>query len=207
MDGIIDAIFKRCRHLSCAWLPIYTFANSTIAVYCIQHARNVLVDVVNKGCIAPEPGSPTIVLEGSELFVAVYYQQHAQDGMVGVADKRYMQSAWRMRLSYKLDGIKKDVYCNKHAHDGMANVCSKRCANDLLSRLSRTLMPRVARGKCTLQALLGCYLHEALLVLYRLRQDPGVRKEHPEDGMVNVRKRFRSDKACQEVNFVLHSGQ
>ncbi|CAM9946137.1 unnamed protein product [Ectocarpus fasciculatus] len=117
---------RRCQEPECTTWPSYGIARLKKAEFCKTHAKQGMVDVVNKKC--GHPGCITIPSFGAnDSKKAEFCKTHAKPGMVNVVNKKCGNPGCLKRASYGETGRKKVEFCKTHAKKGMVIVCTLRC--------------------------------------------------------------------------------
>ena len=77
----------------------------------------------HKGC----RNKSTFSVEGSNT--AIYWAQHAEDGMMNVHSRRCPHVFFQKHPSVNFKGSKQALYCKQHAENCMVDVISRRCSH------------------------------------------------------------------------------
>jgi EsV-1-7 cysteine-rich motif len=159
-----------CIHEGCKIRPIFNVEGETKALYCSEHKKDGMVNVISKTCIHEGCKTrPTYNNEGETK--GLYCSEHKKDGMVDVKHKTCIHKGCKTRPNYNKEGEIKALYCLEHKKDGMVNVISKTCIHEGCKK-----QPTYNKEGET----------NALYCL-----------EHKKDGMVNVIHKTCSHEGCK----------
>ena len=125
--------FTHVNHLKkycqlCNTRSTYGIPGSKIALYCVSHKQEGMVDIKSKRCAHPGCDTrPTYNIPGSKI--ALYCSSHKQDGMIDIKHKRCAHPGCDIQPVYNIPGSKIALYCVSHKQEGMVDIKSKRCAH------------------------------------------------------------------------------
>lgn len=115
---------KLCIHLGCGKQASYNFKNEEIAIYCVKHSKDEMIDIRSKKCLdcnkKPSFNFPN-------LIGALYCNEHSKEGMINIYNQLCIYPECNISASYNYVGEKKRLYCSAHHLSGMINIASKKC--------------------------------------------------------------------------------
>ena len=109
-----------CIHQNCTRRPSYNLPNEKTPLYCKEHIKENMVDIISKHCLyenctrGPSYNIPTVK-------TALYCKEHKQNDMVDVKSKRCLYENCTKRPSYNIPTEIKPLYCKEHKQDDMIN--------------------------------------------------------------------------------------
>jgi hypothetical protein len=111
-----------CNEKDCKIRPTFNNEGSKTAIYCFQHKKDGMINVMNKTCLECKK-QPVFNIEGSKN--GIYCSEHKKNGMINVKDKTCIEC--NKRLTFNIEGLKEAIYCSKHKKEGMVDVINKTC--------------------------------------------------------------------------------
>ena len=114
---------KYCAHEGCKTRPYYGLEGQK-PLYCVDHKKPDMVDVVNKTCLYE--GCTKIPSYGLEGQKALYCKAHKQADMVDVGHKTCLYEGCKTIPKYGFQG-QKPLYCKAHKQPDMVEVVNKTC--------------------------------------------------------------------------------
>ncbi len=116
---------QKCQHPGCDKHPSFNDPVEIKGLYCNQHKKEGMIDVISKRCQHPSCiKQPSFNLPGE--IKGLYCHQHKKDGMTDVKNKKCQHSGCYTQPSFNLPGEIKGVYCRQHKIEGMTDVIHKR---------------------------------------------------------------------------------
>ena len=99
----------RCQYQHCKTHAVYNVEGSSSAVFCKQHSKIGMVNVIHKLCLNDAcTKQPSFGVAGSKT--SMYCKQHAKAGMVNVLSKRCLDDSCTRRPSFNVEGHKPAAY-------------------------------------------------------------------------------------------------
>jgi hypothetical protein len=142
---MINVKDKTC--LECKKLPAFNIEGETKRLYCAQHKKDGMINVISKTCIHKGCKTrPNYNIEGETK--ALYCCEHKSKEMINVINKTCLEC--KKQPTYNIEGETKALYCATHKKDGMINVKDKTCK----SSWCLTQVREKYDGYC-----LFCYMH------------------------------------------------
>ena len=198
-----------CKHDDCTKQPSFNFPGETRPLYCKEHAKPGMMDVVNRKCIHTGcVKKPSYNYPGEKR--AVFCKLHAHHKMVNVRTRKCRHSGCTKQPSYNYPGQKRPMFCREHAHPTMIIVinrtcryigCNKKplfnlegevqgitCRNHADPRMVDVVNARCGQGGCHTQPRYGNPGHP-----------PTVCTRHRKAGMILRPRRRCEVKDCREV--------
>jgi Rieske Fe-S protein len=121
---MINVKDKTC--LECKKLPAFNIEGETKRLYCAQHKKDGMINVISKTCIHKGCNIiPNYNVEGETK--GLYCATHKKDGMINVISKTCIHKGCKTRPIYNIEGETKALYCSEHKSKEMINVISKTC--------------------------------------------------------------------------------
>lgn len=120
---------KLCHDDDCAVIPKFNYKGQVRGMYCAQHKKPGMVDVINKRC--QDDGCsrrPSFNYAGQKH--GVFCSQHKKSGMIDVVTKRCQDDGCTSIPVFNYDGQRGGVYCSQHKKSEMVDVVNKRCQDD-----------------------------------------------------------------------------
>jgi hypothetical protein len=117
---------KKCIYENCKRYAIYNYADQKKLLYCFEHKKEKMVDIIHKKCI--EPGcikNPNFNYENEKQ--PLYCKKHKKDNMIDIIHKRCIEPDCIIQPIFNLENEKQPLYCKKHKKDNMVNIIHKRC--------------------------------------------------------------------------------
>ena len=122
-------IRQMCLHEGCKIRPIYNIEGETKGIYCSQHKKKGMVDVINKKCLHEGcKKHPVYNIEGQKT--RLYCSEHKLEGMVNISHKKCLHEGCKKQPFYNNEGETKGIYCSTHKDEGMVDVISKTCLHE-----------------------------------------------------------------------------
>lgn len=114
-----------CKEQGCTKRRLFNIKGETKAIYCFQHKKDDMVDVLNKSCIYKFCNKrPNFNIDGEKK--ALYCCQHKQPEMINVLSKKCIHDYCNTLPMYNVKG-QKALYCSQHKLDGMIDIMHKTC--------------------------------------------------------------------------------
>ena len=120
-DGLGRKPKKQRKCLECKKRPVFNVEGETKGIYCGDHKKEGMVNVVSKTCVECKK-QPAFNVEGETK--GVYCGDHKKEGMVNVKDKKCLEC--KKIPTFNVEG-EKGIYCGDHKKEGMVDVVNKKC--------------------------------------------------------------------------------
>ena len=118
-----------CREVNCKILPSYNYEGQYKAFYCLEHKKEIMVNVKSKTCKNKECKiQPSYNYNGESI--GIYCSEHKKDGMINVKDKTCLHDGCKKIPVYNYNEENKGIYCSEHKKDAMINVKNKTCQHE-----------------------------------------------------------------------------
>jgi hypothetical protein len=115
-----------CKEQGCVKRPSFNVKGEMRTLYCSEHKKEGMVDVLNKTCIHEGcTKNPTYNIKGEKK--ALYCSEHKLEGMIDVRHKTCIHPACIIRPNFNTEGEKKALYCSEHKLEGMIDILNKKC--------------------------------------------------------------------------------
>lgn len=144
-DDMVDTKSKMCKFENCKKQPVFNYLNEKNALYCLNHKKDEMVNVVSKKCIECKIKQPVYNKEGLQ---PEYCGDCKEDGMIDIVSKKCIKCKIKCPV-YNKEGLKPE-YCGDCKLDGMINVKDKRCKTHLCD----TQVKNKYKGYCAF-----CFTH------------------------------------------------
>jgi len=138
--------------------PAFNLPSETKALYCFEHKKENMIDIISKRCI--QVGcmkQPTFNLPSESK--TLYCFEHKKENMIDIKNKRCIQEGCMILPTFNLPSESKALYCFEHKKENMINIKSKNCQEE----------------KCKNEALFGLINKRAQYCL-----------EHKKEKMINI---------------------
>ena len=114
-------IFEDCSKRSC-----YNYETEDKPLYCSEHRKNGMVNLINKKCLHPDcKVIPNYNYENETK--SSYCASHKLSGMVNITSKRCLHPDCNVQPNYNYENETKSLYCAKHKLTEMVNITNKTC--------------------------------------------------------------------------------
>jgi hypothetical protein len=124
---MVDVVSKCC--VECNKQPVFNLEGNKKALYCSEHKKNGMIDVINKRCIH-EGCSKRPLFNVFGETTSLYCLAHKLQGMVDVEHKSCVHEGCNKRPNYNVSGEVKGLYCSAHKLQGMIDIMNKPCKSD-----------------------------------------------------------------------------
>jgi hypothetical protein len=115
---------KYCNFENCKKQPTFNYENEKKAIYCFQHKKENMINVINKTCIFENCKiRPTFNYENEKQ--AVYCSEHKKENMINVKDKTCIFENCKKIPTFNYENEKQAFYCFQHKKENMIDVKSK----------------------------------------------------------------------------------
>jgi hypothetical protein len=121
---MVVCIFEGCKKQ-----PSFNFEGNTRGLYCAQHKKPEMIDVLTKRCV--EPGCKKqryFNFEGEKC--PLYCAEHKKEGMMDVKSKTCCEEGCKTQSLFNFEGEKCPLYCAEHKKEGMMDVKNKTCCEE-----------------------------------------------------------------------------
>ena len=169
-----------CCEDGCNKQPVFNEEGQTRPLYCGEHKKDNMIDVLNKRCC--EDGCnkrPNFNEKGQTT--GLYCSVHKKENMVDVLNKRCCQYGCNKRPNFNEKGQTTGLYCSVHKKENMIDVTHKRCCEDGCNKHATFNEERQARG-------LYC-------------------DEHKKENMINVKSKRCCEDGCDKQPTFNEEGQ
>ena len=125
----MELVSMICAHEGCKKRPHFNLPGQTKGLYCTQHKKEGMINVVNKKCL--EEGcmvEPCFNLPGQKK--GLYCSTHKKEGMICVTVKTCAHEGCKTIPNFNLPGQTKSLYCSEHKKEGMIRVTVKTCLHE-----------------------------------------------------------------------------
>ena len=120
---------SKCKSKDCKKYASYNLEGQTPALYCKEHKKDNMVNVISKTCLHEDCNKrPNYNIEGKKI--GLYCVKHKKENMVDVKSKTCLYDRCKKLPTYNLEGQKTCLYCKEHKKENMVNVRHKTCKSD-----------------------------------------------------------------------------
>jgi len=120
---------RYCIYKDCLKQPTFNSSNEKIAIYCSEHKKENMIDIINKRCIHENClKQPNYNLATEKN--AIYCSEHKLENMINVISKRCIHENCLKLPLYNLATEKNAIYCSEHKLENMIDVIHKRCIHE-----------------------------------------------------------------------------
>ena len=134
----------KCIEPDCKTRAKFNILGETKGLYCVEHKKDDMEDVVNKTCFHKDCNTRPNYNKIGETK-GLYCGVHKLDGMENVLEKRIcFHKDCNTRSHFNIIGESIGIYCGKHKKDGMIDVINPRCK----THLCYTFVCKNYRGYC-----------------------------------------------------------
>jgi hypothetical protein len=122
---MVNVVSKCC--VDCNKRPTFNKECETKALYCLEHKKEGMVDIINKPCKSDGcKRRPTYNKEGNTK--ALYCSEHKTEDMVDVINNTCLDC--NKYPAFNKEGLTNSLYCSEHKKCGMVNVRIKNCVHE-----------------------------------------------------------------------------
>jgi hypothetical protein len=118
---------QRCKEEGCTKRPSFNIKGNISGIYCLEHKKDNMVDIVHKNCI--EEGCtkrPNFNLSNEKT--AIYCVKHKKENMINILEKRKCNNyGCNIQPRFNYENENKGLYCAKHKKENMVDVINNRC--------------------------------------------------------------------------------
>jgi hypothetical protein len=125
---MIDVTNKKCKEDNCNKQSIFNLPNEKIGIYCNQHKKENMVNVVDKKCLEKDCEILCPVFNLPNEKIGIYCNKHKKENMINLKSPRCQDC--NALAAYNLENIRPPIYCNEHKKDSMIDICHKRCLQE-----------------------------------------------------------------------------
>ena len=111
---------KKC--IECNKRPSFNVKGETKPLYCFDHKKDSMIDVIHKTCLECDK-RPNFNVKGETK--PLYCSKHKKEGMIDIGARMCLDCD--VQPSFNNQGETKPLYCLTHKKEGMIDVKSKRC--------------------------------------------------------------------------------
>jgi hypothetical protein len=133
---MVDIKTKKCIEENCKKQPSCNYADKKKAIYCLDHKKLNMVNIVSKRCKAENCTSLTPIFNFPDATVGEYCYEHKLDGMIDKKHKTCIEINCTKRPNYNVEGEKLGTYCKEHSKKDMIDVMHSRCKECNITRIS-----------------------------------------------------------------------
>jgi hypothetical protein len=119
----------KCKSEGCNKYSIYNEPEETKPLYCKDHKKEGMIDVLHKRCKSEGCNKQPTYNEPEETK-GLYCSFHKKEGMIDVVSKRCKSEGCNKRAYYNEPEETKGLYCKNHKKEGMIHVIHKRCKSE-----------------------------------------------------------------------------
>jgi hypothetical protein len=123
-DSMVKIPDYVCDEKECIIYPCFNFKGFTKGLYCKDHQKEGMLDVVNRKCLKCEK-IPLFNYEGE--INGIYCKEHSFDGMIDVRSKKCENPECNKCPSFGLKDEGRPRFCKKHKNDEMIDMIHKKC--------------------------------------------------------------------------------
>ena len=118
-----------CIKEGCLKRSTFNLPTEKKALYCFEHKKENMIDVINKRCIKDGCNKiPNFNLQTETK--GLYCFEHKKENMINIKSKRCIEKFCSKIPNFNLPTETKGLYCSEHKKENMIDVISKRCIKE-----------------------------------------------------------------------------
>jgi hypothetical protein len=117
---------KQCKEINCIIVPNFNFQDKKKGLYCLQHKKENMVNVMSKKCLENNCNRQPMFNFLNEK-IGIYCSKHKKEKMINIGSKKCLENNCNKIPCFNLPGKNLRIYCKDHKKVNMINVSSKKC--------------------------------------------------------------------------------